>query len=331
MVHQERLRAPAQRRPAAAHAGGQRGFPRHHRRELGAPGPSRVGSLRRRAGRARQNAARGRGARRTPVPSTPAWSPRSRRSARRSRAIVIQLRSSTTRAIDDADHRLADATKTFNAARGEAIRAINEKLRGVAGASRFSGSRWAACRAGEHLLPAAPVGPDDASPALDPSVGAVCSPRDARSAAYPSPSARWLLGLLALAMCLFGARDGRRDRGRGTSAGGGHPARGGGARGRRRHARADVLPVCAPACAICIAQPTDPWPKPANPFLRLGFTVSVVGTKVEIVSRARGVTWPGRPSSRNACSPARYGGFTPRGGRRTRHRRSMRSSGSSTS
>ncbi len=44
-------------------------------------------------------------------------------------SIVIQLRSSTTRAIDDADHRLADATKTFNAARGEAIRAINEKLR----------------------------------------------------------------------------------------------------------------------------------------------------------------------------------------------------------
>jgi hypothetical protein len=43
-------------------------------------------------------------------------------------SIVIQLRSSTTRAIDDADHRLADATKTFNASRGEALRAIDKKL-----------------------------------------------------------------------------------------------------------------------------------------------------------------------------------------------------------
>jgi hypothetical protein len=43
--------------------------------------------------------------------------------------IVIELRSPTTRAIDDADHRLTEATKTFNASRDEAISEINRKLR----------------------------------------------------------------------------------------------------------------------------------------------------------------------------------------------------------
>jgi hypothetical protein len=44
-------------------------------------------------------------------------------------AIVIELRSPTTRAIDDADHRLRDATKTFDAKLGAAVSAINRKLR----------------------------------------------------------------------------------------------------------------------------------------------------------------------------------------------------------
>jgi len=43
-------------------------------------------------------------------------------------SIVIELRSPTTRAIDDADHRLAEATKTFNAKLGASISAINRKL-----------------------------------------------------------------------------------------------------------------------------------------------------------------------------------------------------------
>ena len=43
-------------------------------------------------------------------------------------AIVIVLRSSTTRAIDDADRRLADATKTFDTKLGASISAINRKL-----------------------------------------------------------------------------------------------------------------------------------------------------------------------------------------------------------
>jgi hypothetical protein len=43
-------------------------------------------------------------------------------------AIVIELRSPTTRAIDDADHRLTDATKTFDGKLGASIRAINRKL-----------------------------------------------------------------------------------------------------------------------------------------------------------------------------------------------------------
>jgi hypothetical protein len=42
--------------------------------------------------------------------------------------IVIELRSPTTRAIDNADHRLTEATKTFNASLGESISAINRKL-----------------------------------------------------------------------------------------------------------------------------------------------------------------------------------------------------------
>jgi hypothetical protein len=44
-------------------------------------------------------------------------------------AIVIELRSPTTRAIDDADHRLADASKTFDAKLGASITAINRKLK----------------------------------------------------------------------------------------------------------------------------------------------------------------------------------------------------------
>jgi hypothetical protein len=44
-------------------------------------------------------------------------------------AIVIELRSPTTRDIDDADHRLADATKTFDAKLGASISAINAKLK----------------------------------------------------------------------------------------------------------------------------------------------------------------------------------------------------------
>lgn len=43
-------------------------------------------------------------------------------------AIVIELRSPTTRAIDDADQRLTDATKTFDGKLGASIRAINRKL-----------------------------------------------------------------------------------------------------------------------------------------------------------------------------------------------------------
>jgi hypothetical protein len=43
-------------------------------------------------------------------------------------AIVIELRSPTTRAIDDADHRLRDATKTFDAKLGASVSAINRKL-----------------------------------------------------------------------------------------------------------------------------------------------------------------------------------------------------------
>jgi hypothetical protein len=43
-------------------------------------------------------------------------------------AIVIELRSPTTRAIDDAAHRLTDATKTFDAKLDASLRAINRKL-----------------------------------------------------------------------------------------------------------------------------------------------------------------------------------------------------------
>jgi hypothetical protein len=43
-------------------------------------------------------------------------------------AIVIELRSPTTRAIDDADHRLRDATKTFDTKLGASVSAINRKL-----------------------------------------------------------------------------------------------------------------------------------------------------------------------------------------------------------
>ena len=43
-------------------------------------------------------------------------------------AIVIVLRSSTTRAIDDAARRLAEATKTFDTKLGASISAINRKL-----------------------------------------------------------------------------------------------------------------------------------------------------------------------------------------------------------
>jgi hypothetical protein len=44
-------------------------------------------------------------------------------------AIVIELRSPTTRAIDDADHRLTDATRTFNDKLAASISAINATLR----------------------------------------------------------------------------------------------------------------------------------------------------------------------------------------------------------
>jgi hypothetical protein len=43
-------------------------------------------------------------------------------------AVVIELRSQTTRAIDDADHRLTEATKTFDAKLDASISAINRKL-----------------------------------------------------------------------------------------------------------------------------------------------------------------------------------------------------------